>query len=142
MYISICLQISFYSHFATLNVSPSPQAKEAELQIIDKLLEDSSLTPQTFRQWKEHNEDLYQEIEKLATQKKPRNQTAQHVKPSSADDDGACRLSLSDGEQLVDAELPSDGDSTPNFGRENLAGRTDPRGQRADSSYSENYFFI
>lgn len=119
----------------------SPQAKEAELQIIDKLLEDTSLTPQKFREWKEHNDDLCQEIEKLVTQKKL-DPTSQHVKTSSTDDNGACRLSLSDGEQLVDSELPSDGDSAHVSGREKLAECTDPRGKNTDSTYSENYFYI
>ncbi|XP_034163946.2 connector enhancer of kinase suppressor of ras 1 isoform X1 [Pangasianodon hypophthalmus] len=117
------------------------KAKEAELQLIDKLLEDSSLTPLKFRQWKQNNDDLYQEIEKIATEKK-HNQTTPQVKTATADDDGACRLSLSDGEQLVDAELPSDGDSALDSGREHLAGLTDPHSQRADSSSSENYFYI
>lgn len=108
------------------------QAKEAELQLIDKLLEDSSLTPMKYRQWKQHNEDLYQEIEKIAKEKK-RTQTTPQAKPATPDDDGARRLSLSDGEQLVDPELPSDGD---------LAERTGSHSERADSSSSENYFFI
>ncbi|XP_058255264.1 connector enhancer of kinase suppressor of ras 1 isoform X1 [Hemibagrus wyckioides] len=108
------------------------KAKEAELQLIDKLLEDSSLTPVKYRQWKQHNEDLYQEIEKIAKEKK-RTQTTPQAKPATPDDDGACRLSLSDGEQLVDSELPSDGD---------LAERTGLHSERADSSSSENYFFI
>lgn len=109
--------------------------------MIDKLLEDSSLTPLKFRQWKQHNEDLYQEIEKSAIEKK-RNQTTPQVKTATGDDNGACRLSLSDGEQLVDAELPSDGDSAPDSGREHLAGCTDPHSETADCSSSENYFYI
>ncbi|KAK3563554.1 hypothetical protein QTP86_030967 [Hemibagrus guttatus] len=106
------------------------KAKEAELQLIDKLLEESSLTPLKFRQWRQHNEDLYQEIEKIAKEKK---RTTPQVKTVTTDDDGACRLSLSDGEQLVDAELPSDGD---------LAEPTESHSERADSSSSDNYFFI
>ncbi|XP_060790751.1 connector enhancer of kinase suppressor of ras 1 isoform X2 [Neoarius graeffei] len=116
------------------------KAKEAELQILDKLLEDSSLTPLKFRQWKEHNEDLYQEIEKSVTERK-RTQTTPQVKTATGDD-GARRLSLSDGEQLVDAELPSNGDSAPDSAREHLAGCTDPHGETADRSSSQNYFYI
>lgn len=110
------------------------KAKEAELQTIDKLLEDSDLTPQKFRQWKQHNEELYQEIEKK------QYRTTPQVRISSTDDDGAGRLSLSDGEQLVDAELPSDGDSTPEPGY--LPERNKSCSKRADSSSSENYFYI
>lgn len=115
------------------------QAKEAELQLIDKILEDSSLTPQKFRQWKQHNEDLYQDIEKLLKQKK-QIQTTSHANASTAADDAACRLSLSDGEQLVDAELPGDGDSAPDSAREHLL--SDPCRERVESSCSENYFYI
>lgn len=57
-------------------------------------------------------------------------------------DDGARRLSLSDGEQLVDGELPSNGDSAPDSAREHLAGCTDPHGETADHSSSQNYFYI
>lgn len=119
----------------------SLQAKEAELQLIDKLLDDSSLTPVKFRQWKQHNEDLYQEIEKIAAKKK-QTQTTPQGKTATSDDDGARRLSLSDGEQLVDAELPSDGGSALESEHEHVAGYTDPRSERADSSSSDNYFFI
>uniref|UniRef100_W5UKP5 Connector enhancer of kinase suppressor of ras 1 n=1 Tax=Ictalurus punctatus TaxID=7998 RepID=W5UKP5_ICTPU len=117
------------------------KAKEAELQLIDKLLDDSSLTPVKFRQWKQHNEDLYQEIEKIAAKKK-QTQTTPQGKTATSDDDGARRLSLSDGEQLVDAELPSDGGSALESEHEHVAGYTDPRSERADSSSSDNYFFI
>ncbi|KAF7704761.1 connector enhancer of kinase suppressor of ras 1 isoform X1 [Silurus meridionalis] len=116
------------------------KAKEAELQIINKLLEDSGLTPQTFRQWKQLNEDLYQEIEKIAVEKN-RDQLNPEVRSSTADDDGACRLSLSDGEQLVDAEFLSDGDSGLGPERLALVGDTG-RSERADSGSSESYFFI
>ncbi|KAK2843721.1 hypothetical protein Q7C36_011936 [Tachysurus vachellii] len=117
------------------------KAKEAELQLIDKLLEDSSLTPPKFRQWKQHNEDLYQEIEKIAKEKKQTRTTTQ-ANTAPADDDGAGRLSLSDGEQLVDAELPSNKFSTHESDQEHLAECTEPRCERADSSSSENYFYI
>lgn len=94
------------------------QAKEAELLQINKLLEDSNLTASKYRQWKEKNEDLAQEIDRLASLKAPeaRDITAAQDQPAeevaletaTAETKGAYRLSLSDGEQLVDPE-PSDG---------------------------------
>uniref|UniRef100_A0A3B3TZA9 Connector enhancer of kinase suppressor of Ras 1 n=1 Tax=Poecilia latipinna TaxID=48699 RepID=A0A3B3TZA9_9TELE len=72
------------------------KAKEAELLQINKLLDDSDLTASKYRWWKDQNEELVSEIEKLASAAGGRNVT-----------EGAYRLSLSDGEQLVDAE-PSD----------------------------------
>ncbi|KAM4625039.1 connector enhancer of kinase suppressor of ras 1 isoform 2-T2 [Polymixia lowei] len=97
------------------------KAKEAELLLINKILEDSDLTAARFRQWKESNEDLCQEIERLALlgpskqgagepQDMPTETVATETvatETATAEADGACRLSLSDGEQLVDAE-PSD----------------------------------
>uniref|UniRef100_A0A3B4WSJ5 Connector enhancer of kinase suppressor of Ras 1 n=1 Tax=Seriola lalandi dorsalis TaxID=1841481 RepID=A0A3B4WSJ5_SERLL len=98
------------------------KAKEAELQQINKILEDSDLTASKYRQWKEQNEELIQEIEKLtalkaskgeddaATQDTPAAEVALETvakETATADTEGAYRLSLSDGEQLVDAE-PSD----------------------------------
>lgn len=98
------------------------QAKEAELQQINKILEDSDLTASKYRQWKQQNEELVQEIEKLtalkaseggdvaAAQGTPAEAVASETvakETATADTEGAYRLSLSDGEQLVDAE-PSD----------------------------------
>uniref|UniRef100_A0A3Q3EJC4 Connector enhancer of kinase suppressor of Ras 1 n=1 Tax=Labrus bergylta TaxID=56723 RepID=A0A3Q3EJC4_9LABR len=45
------------------------KAKEAELLQINKLLEESSLTPSKYRQWKESNEELIQEIERVVSLK-------------------------------------------------------------------------
>ncbi|XP_053192218.1 connector enhancer of kinase suppressor of ras 1 [Scomber japonicus] len=96
------------------------KAKEAELQQINKLLEDSDLSASKYRQWKDHNEELVQEIEKQATLKasKGGDDAAVQDTPTeavaletvaketaTAETKGAYRLSLSDGEQLVDAEL-------------------------------------
>uniref|UniRef100_A0A8C7LX28 Connector enhancer of kinase suppressor of Ras 1 n=1 Tax=Oncorhynchus kisutch TaxID=8019 RepID=A0A8C7LX28_ONCKI len=93
--------------------------KEAELQLINKVLEDSDLTSQKYRQWKEHNEDLHLVIEKLAVQRAKAVATArvghkedQDTPPEPspgkqvAVETGGCvfGLSLSDGEMLVDAE--------------------------------------
>ncbi|KAG7265767.1 hypothetical protein CRUP_014517 [Coryphaenoides rupestris] len=125
------------------------KAKEAELQLMNKILEDPDLTPTKFRRWKETNEELCQEIEKLALLRgspAPGAPTTTTGDPDDNDaDDGSveprrsrrgtccrgngrrgdrrqrhpgdggrcgaaaamCGLSLSDGEQLVDAE-PAD----------------------------------
>ncbi|XP_015235498.1 PREDICTED: connector enhancer of kinase suppressor of ras 1 [Cyprinodon variegatus] len=99
------------------------KAKEAELVQINKILDDSDLTALKYRQWKEHNEELVSEIERLATQKAStggedvalvQDTPAEDVtvetvatETPAAETEGAYRLSLSDGEQLVDAE-PSD----------------------------------
>lgn len=97
----------------------SPQAKEAELQKINKILEDSDLTALKYRQWKEHNEEIVHEIEKLdllraskggddvAVQDMPTDDVALETVAkgtATAETKGAYGLSLSDGEQLVDAE--------------------------------------
>ncbi|XP_039641074.1 connector enhancer of kinase suppressor of ras 1 isoform X6 [Perca fluviatilis] len=98
------------------------KAKELELLQINKILEDSDLSASKYRQWKKQNEELVQEIEKLATlktskgvddvavQDKPAKEVALETvakKTATSETEGAYRLSLSDGEQLVDAE-PSD----------------------------------
>lgn len=96
------------------------KAKETELLQINKILEDSDLTPSKYRQWKEHNEELVQEIDRLAAlkaskggdnavvQDTPTEQVTLETvakETATADTEGAYRLRLSDGEQLVDAEL-------------------------------------
>ncbi|XP_071353668.1 connector enhancer of kinase suppressor of ras 1 isoform X2 [Trachinotus anak] len=98
------------------------KAKEAELLQINKILDDSDLTASKYRQWKEQNEELVKEIEKLtalkastggdnaAVQDTPAEEVALETvakETATAHTEGAYRLSLSDGEQLVDAE-PSD----------------------------------
>nr|XP_020498371.1 connector enhancer of kinase suppressor of ras 1 [Labrus bergylta] len=95
------------------------KAKEAELLQINKLLEESSLTPSKYRQWKESNEELIQEIERVvslkaakekdggAAQGTPAEEVASETVATETAAEGAYRLSLSDGEQLVDAE-PAD----------------------------------
>lgn len=116
---NICLSLHHWELLFSL------QAKEAELLQLNKLLEESDLTASTYRQWKESNEELVQEIEKAAALKASKagaDRTVQDA-PSeevaletvatetatteSAETEGAYRLSLSDGEQLVDAE-PAD----------------------------------
>uniref|UniRef100_A0A3P8UT18 Connector enhancer of kinase suppressor of Ras 1 n=1 Tax=Cynoglossus semilaevis TaxID=244447 RepID=A0A3P8UT18_CYNSE len=78
----------------TLRVLQSTlKAKEAELLQIDKILEDSELTATKYRMWKEQNEELVHEIEKLTALKE------------TASSGTAYGLNLSEGEQLVDAEL-------------------------------------
>ncbi|XP_063355946.1 connector enhancer of kinase suppressor of ras 1 isoform X2 [Pelmatolapia mariae] len=98
------------------------KAKEVELQQINKILDDSDLTPSKYRQWKENNEELFKEIEKLVAlkaskagdhapeQDTPTEEVALETvakETTAAEAEGAYRLSFSDGEQLVDAE-PSD----------------------------------
>uniref|UniRef100_A0AAY4A9L2 Connector enhancer of kinase suppressor of Ras 1 n=1 Tax=Denticeps clupeoides TaxID=299321 RepID=A0AAY4A9L2_9TELE len=85
------------------------KAKEAELHLINKVLEDMELTSPKFQQWKECNEHLFQEIEKLAAQKEQGKDVAARkvgvataTEGGGSDDDGADRPALSDGEQLVD----------------------------------------
>lgn len=99
------------------------KAREAELLQINKILEDSDLTASKYRQWKEQNEELVQEIDRLAALKASKGaddatvqdtpteevalETVAKETPATSETEGAYRLSLSDGEQLVDAE-PSD----------------------------------
>ncbi|CAL8289666.1 unnamed protein product [Gadus morhua 'NCC'] len=113
------------------------KAKEAELLLINKILDDSDLTATKFHQWKERNEELCLEIGKAAL---ARGSPAAAAPPTPDDGDGAeprgaavtadvkaatvavepdngssvaphaegaaaPRLSLSDGEQLVDDSL-------------------------------------
>lgn len=89
--------------------------------MINKILEDSDPSATKFRQWKETNEDLVLEIERLATlrvakegpevaQDAPTEEVSLETvakETATAEAEGAYRLSLSEGEQLVDAE-PSD----------------------------------
>ncbi|CAJ1073448.1 connector enhancer of kinase suppressor of ras 1 isoform X1 [Xyrichtys novacula] len=98
------------------------KAKEAELLQLNKLLEESDLTASKYRQWKENNEELVQEIDRLAALKASKAGEERTVQDTPAEEvaletvatettttetEGAYRLSLSDGEQLVDAE-PAD----------------------------------
>lgn len=80
-------------------------------------MEDSDLTASKYRQWKEHNEELVHEINRVTTLKASDGGDGTTVQDAlnekvaletaPTDTEGAYRLSLSDGEQLVDAE-PSD----------------------------------
>uniref|UniRef100_A0A8C2HZB5 Connector enhancer of kinase suppressor of Ras 1 n=1 Tax=Cyprinus carpio TaxID=7962 RepID=A0A8C2HZB5_CYPCA len=83
------------------------KAKEAEIHLINKILDDSEISPQKYREWKQLNEDLLQDIER---------QYKETVSPSidtvSKTNSEASTLNLSDEEQLVDAETPVDGSST------------------------------
>ncbi|KAA0711195.1 Connector enhancer of kinase suppressor of ras 1 [Triplophysa tibetana] len=83
------------------------KAKEAELLLINKILEDSELTAQNFREWKQCNEELLQDIEK---EEKPIAMPS--TETLSRGDDEARGVNFSDGEQLVDAEISDDGGST------------------------------
>ncbi|XP_062863870.1 connector enhancer of kinase suppressor of ras 1 [Trichomycterus rosablanca] len=112
------------------------KAKEAELQLINKLLEESDLTPMKYREWKQLNDDLHHEIEKGVVEKKDEQDTSQ-VKAAPAGESGACGLCLSDGEQLVDAETPNNGERSP---APTVLTSTDT--ERAKSSSSDSYFYI
>lgn len=93
------------------------QDKEAELLQINKLLADSDLTVSKYRQWKEHHEELVQEIDIMASLKASKEGDSTNVQDTTteevaletatAENEGAYRMNLSAGEQLVDAE-PSD----------------------------------
>ncbi|XP_041669278.1 connector enhancer of kinase suppressor of ras 1 isoform X2 [Cheilinus undulatus] len=98
------------------------KAKEAELMQINKLLEESDLTATKYRQWKENNDDLAKEIERAAALRATKDGDSRNVQDTPTEEvaletvatetattesEGAYRLSLSDGEQLVDAE-PAD----------------------------------
>ncbi|XP_035388720.1 connector enhancer of kinase suppressor of ras 1 [Electrophorus electricus] len=116
------------------------KAKEAELQIINKLLEDSELTSLKFLQWKQCNEELYQEIQKLSAERN-RHQTAPPPMAVAGGDSRVYDLSLSDGEQLVDSDVPSDGDSTLVTGHAH-SGYADVHGDQTESGSSDKYFYI
>lgn len=145
------------------------QAKEAELQQINKILEDSNLTVSKYRLWKEQNEELVVEIEKLcglktskggdkaAVQDTPAEEVALETvatETANTETEGACRLSLSDGEQLVDAEpsdvlleIPQGSPSPGNSPVLDLGSLTDSINRQlsemAESGASaDNYFFI
>lgn len=94
------------------------KAKEAELLQLNKLLDDSHFNASKFREWKELNEELYLDIEKVAkvkdskaghhkTQDTPSHEVAVETvpqAPAGVESEGAHRMNLSDGEQLVDVE--------------------------------------
>ncbi|XP_023698282.2 connector enhancer of kinase suppressor of ras 1 isoform X2 [Paramormyrops kingsleyae] len=85
------------------------KAKEAELQVINFVLEDSSLTADKFRQWKECHEDLFQEIERLSMNRSQGQAQAQAQNPEGSQENSATEqhvsgVRLSYGEQLVDPE--------------------------------------
>lgn len=142
------------------------QAKEAELQKINRILEGSDLTASKYRQWKESNEEIVQEISRLAALRVPkagdgvaaRDTPADEVAletvakaTASAETKGAFRLSLSDGEQLVDAE-PSDVEGSPSAEsgaplelslgslQDSINQQLSEMNQSGDTS--ENYFYI
>lgn len=139
------------------------------MQQINKILGDSDLTPSKYRQWKENNEELFKEIEKLVSlkaskagdhapeQDTPTEEVALETvakETAAAEAEGAYRLS--DGEQLVDAE-PSDvllemsqaspsTDSSPvlefSFGSLQDSINKELREMAQSGDTSESYFFI
>ncbi|XP_076151676.1 connector enhancer of kinase suppressor of ras 1 isoform X2 [Alosa pseudoharengus] len=59
------------------------KAKEAELQLLNKILDDSDLTVEKFREWKQCNEDLVLEIDRLAAEKEKEKE---HAKAAQEED--------------------------------------------------------
>lgn len=136
-----------------------PQAKEAELQLINRILDDSELTAEKFREWKQCNEELFLEIERLAAEKERAAQAAELAATATegsehqgdgsvvetadsdsitVDDDGqggAFGLRLSLGEELVDSELPTSDTSQAELS-------VDPLNLSSTSVSSDNYFYI
>lgn len=140
------------------------QDKEAELLQINKLLADSDLTVSKYRQWKEHHEELVQGIDRMASLKASEEGDNMNVQDTTtkevaletatAENEGAYRMNLSDGEQLVDAE-PSDvllemaspsTDTSPLFElslgslQDSVNKELSERAESADAA--ENYFYI
>lgn len=124
------------------------QAKEAELLLINRILDDSDLTAEKFREWKQCNEELFLEIERLAAEKEraalgKEPQAAEPASTATADDDsitadgqgGAFGLRLSLGEELVDSELPASDVSQAELS-------VDPLNLSSTSVSSDNYFYI
>ncbi|XP_058605689.1 connector enhancer of kinase suppressor of ras 1 isoform X2 [Onychostoma macrolepis] len=108
------------------------KAKEAELHLINKMLEDSEFSPEKFRQWKKLNEELLQDIERQYKQTdSPSMDTVSKAK------DEASTLNLSDGEQLVDAETADDRGSTSTEAQVPMQTHTTVTDQT-----TENYFYI
>ncbi|XP_048831674.1 connector enhancer of kinase suppressor of ras 1 isoform X2 [Brienomyrus brachyistius] len=106
------------------------KAKEAELQVINFVLEDSNLTADKFRQWKECHEDLFQEIERLAVDRSQGQAQAQAQSPegsqeSSATEQQVSGVRLSYGEQLVDTEDSGSPASGPEGGPEGPSGSSE-----------------
>ncbi|XP_042186120.1 connector enhancer of kinase suppressor of ras 2 isoform X3 [Oncorhynchus tshawytscha] len=128
--------------------------KEAELQLINKVLEDSELTSQKYRQWKEHNKDLHLEIEKLAVQwaktkdTPPGSSSGEMVEVVAVETEAACGLSLGDGEMLVDAEpslsstMKAAGDSDVEPQSEQSVTAESRTDDLASPASRENYFYI
>nr|XP_055027556.1 connector enhancer of kinase suppressor of ras 1 isoform X2 [Misgurnus anguillicaudatus] len=114
------------------------KAKEAELQLINKMLEDSEFTPQKFREWKVFNEELLQDIEKPANEKEQKAIAAPSTETSKGEEEPS-EVNLSEGEQLVDAEISDDGDSTPKDTTAPL--QTQITGVE-NTPPTENYFYI
>ncbi|XP_052009979.1 connector enhancer of kinase suppressor of ras 1-like isoform X2 [Xyrauchen texanus] len=115
------------------------KAKEAELHLVNKILEDSTFSPQKFREWKQFNEELLQDIEKLANERQNKQIASPKTESVSTGDDEASRMSLSEGEQLVDAELTDDGGTTPVDATVQVQTHTTGMG---DATPTENYFYI
>lgn len=146
------------------------KAKEAELLQINKLLDDSDFSATKYRQWKQRNEELLLEIEKLAAQRdcsvKENTatsspfvavETVTTAAATAEGEEGAFGLTLSDGEQLVDAE-PEDVQLELSRGSPPVTTATSPNleldlgslkdsinqelSEMAETGEAEHYFYI
>ncbi|XP_073682867.1 connector enhancer of kinase suppressor of ras 1 isoform X2 [Garra rufa] len=108
------------------------KAKEAELQLINKILEDSEFSPEKFRHWKKLNEELLQDIDRQYKQT-----DSPSIDTESKANDEPSNLNLSDGEQLVDAEATHDGGSTSTETQVLMQTHT-----TLTDETTENYFYI
>uniref|UniRef100_A0A3B5L6B0 Connector enhancer of kinase suppressor of Ras 1 n=1 Tax=Xiphophorus couchianus TaxID=32473 RepID=A0A3B5L6B0_9TELE len=96
------------------------KAKEAELLQINKLLDESDLTASKYRRWKDQNEELVSEIEKLASAAGGRDVTP--AGGSRGGRDGRDVAPAEGGEDVAPAEGGRDGrDIAPAEGSENVA---------------------
>uniref|UniRef100_A0A3P8YFM3 Connector enhancer of kinase suppressor of Ras 1 n=1 Tax=Esox lucius TaxID=8010 RepID=A0A3P8YFM3_ESOLU len=132
--------------------------REAELQLINKVLEDPELTPQKYRLWKDHNQDLHLEIQKLAVQRAAAvtKETTRGVSEKgqgsptglspgetvAVETEGAYGLSLSDGEMLVDAESSMFSSEEKNAMSDSDVEPAEIHPKDARASSLENYFYI
>lgn len=147
------------------------KAKEAELQQINKLLDDSDFSTAKYRLWKQQNDELLQEIERLAEQRDCAVKestafsplvTVETVTTAAAaeeeEEEEEARgpeLMLSDGEESVDAK-PEDVDLS--HGSPPVATATSPNlelnlgslqdsinrelSEKAETGEAEHYFYI
>lgn len=63
----------------TSKMYPFPlQAKLAELQALEQLLDDAALTSEKFQRWKEEHQDLYQELQEWRARQQGQDSSGRH----------------------------------------------------------------